>query len=198
MGHLPVIADVYRCTILWNTANGVAPRNVLHIKQPSGSEADVAEAFSYAYGVAIATNNPWAPMSNTYTAAALDVIKLDGSSATQTEALAATIGGSASGEIIPASAGVMSLHTAQRGPRGRGRQFVGPTTEGSQVNGLLTGGVQVEFAAGWDLFIEALPSAPVPAALVVASYRHADAHEVTSIRADAVCGTQRRRQDQLR
>jgi hypothetical protein len=39
-------------------------------------------------------------------------------------------------------------------------------------------------------------SANVP--LVVASYAHADYHEVTSFAIDALVGVQRRRQDQLR
>lgn len=198
MPVLPTIADLYRVTIVWNDVVGVSPRNVLHIHQASGSEAQVAAAFASAYTHAIATDNPWAPMGSDYITNFIEVLKLDGSSATQTEPLGLSIGGSGSGQIIPASAAVMSLHTGQRGARGRGRQYVGPTTEGNSINGTIDTALQLQFVSGWEKFQEGLGLASTPASLHVASYVHADSHEVTSFRADRVLGTQRRRQDQLR
>lgn len=198
MPPLPTIADVYRVTIPWSLNDGVAPRNVIHIHQASGSESLVAAAFWDGYQAAISTSNPWAPLSSVFECNALDILKLDGTSATQTISLPGTIGGSGSGQIIPASAAVMSFHTSQRGARGRGRQYVGPTTESNSTNGLLDSGVATEFVDAWGFFQSGLVGSATPATLVVASYVHADAHEVISFRADSVLGTQRRRQDQLR
>jgi hypothetical protein len=61
---------------------------------------------------------------------------------------------------------------------------------------LLTGDAS-GIADNWAAFIAGCAGASPSAQLVVASYVHADAHDVTSHRVDIPLGTQRRRQQQL-
>lgn len=198
MPPLPTIPNVYRVSLEWDQANGIQPNNVMHIAAVTGTVDEVAAAIEDAHTSVIGTHNPWAGMSSSFELTTLKLLPLDGTSAEFDFALSTPWAGSASGEIIPASAAVMSFHTIQRGARGRGRMYVGPTTEGSQINGLITGTVVTEMTAGWIAFQAALLAESPSLQLVVASYVHADANDVTSFRCDSVAGTQRRRQDQLR
>jgi hypothetical protein len=52
--------------------------------------------------------------------------------------------------------------------------------------------------SAWGSFVNDINVASPSVQLVVASYKYADAHDVTNIRIDKVLGTQRRRQNQLR
>jgi hypothetical protein len=70
--------------------------------------------------------------------------------------------------------------------------FLGPLAESKQSQGIYTGG---DVGAAWAAFADSLQLSG--AALVVASYAHADAHDVTAIHHDSVIGTVRRRLDQL-
>jgi hypothetical protein len=196
---LPVINDVFRCTILWQGSGGILtlnPRNVIHVSAPSLNEGDVADNLGNAMQTARAANEPLLVGSSSWIANAVDVLKLDGSSATQTLAMPHPWVMNSGGDYSPASAAVISLHTGQRGARGRGRFFCGPVAEGKMVNGRLLTADMTDMATGWGILISQLASLGSP--LVVASYKHADAHVVTSHRIDQILGTQRRRQDQLR
>lgn len=196
---LPVIPDVYRCTILWQGSGGVLtlnPRNVIHVSAPSLNEGDVADNLGNAMNTARTTAEPLFVGSSQWIANVVDVLKLDGVSATQTLAMPHPWVMNQAGDFSPASAAVISLHTAQRGARGRGRFYCGPVAEGKMINGRILTADATEMATGWGLLIAELASLGSP--LVVASYTHADAHVVTSHRVDTLLGTQRRRQDQLR
>ena len=41
---LPVISNVYRCTLDWNPAHGVTPRNVFHVLSEASSTATLVGA----------------------------------------------------------------------------------------------------------------------------------------------------------
>jgi hypothetical protein len=166
---------------------------VLHFFMLTGDEGDLG-----GFLVANAVNNMFAGMSQAYDCLLAQILKLDGTSATVPFTIpTGTFKGTASGsDQIAQCCSVVSHHTAQRGPRGRGRTYVGPLVESAQANGVLNSTVQGQQATAWSNFVAGMASDSAP--MVVASYVHADANEVTSLHVDTICGTQRRRIDQLR
>lgn len=74
--------------------------------------------------------------------------------------------------------------------------YVGPIVETTQTQGVANPTVVGLMTDAWEEFINKLRDDLNP--LVIASYTHADAHDVTSVRTDPLIATQRRRQDQLR
>lgn len=187
MPPLPTIADTYRVTLNWNAAHGVEPRNVLHFRKASSDEADLAAALEDHFGDAM-----WEPVQQDWAFTTVDILKLDGTSATQVFPVPAQ-GSLTSGDGIVEAACIISLRTAQRGSRGRGRIFLGPLAESKQSQGIYTGGTTV--GAVWAAFADNMFLDSWE--LVVASYVHADAHRVSSIHNDSVIGLQKRRRDQL-
>lgn len=198
MPPLPTIANTYRVTLPWSNNGGIKPINVIHVRKASGTDEQVAEALDAAFN---AGHHSW--MFNVLQDAReltdLEILPLDGSSATMIEGLTTPeTGGAGSGELIPQACALVSLHTSTRGPRGRGRVYVGPLLEGDQADGLLNGSRATTMLNGWGEFIANLASGTPSLELVVASYVHATAATVTSVRIDTVIATQRRRLDQLR
>lgn len=197
MPPLPVIADVYRVTLAWNTNHGVSPRNVIHVRSASSDVLEIGANIIEAWTVP----DPlplFKCVDSGLSVATLEILPLDGVTASVTIGATGQGGGGGVGETIPNGAGVVSFHTAQRGARGRGRLYAGPITEASQANGIIDGSILELMVEGWGTFITALPTQSASPELVIASYVHADAHPVTSLRVDNLMGTQRRRLDQLR
>lgn len=198
MPPLPVIEDVFRCAIGFQSiTTGLHCVNVLHFRS-TGSVTHVGEAIADAMEAQEALANPWGPLSGNYTCTGIDVLPLDGVSAGSFFPVTSVQGGG-SGDEIPASALVVSLRTAARGPRGRGRVFIGPIGEGDNTHGVLNGGSAEGdgIAANWESFAALLAALTPAVRLVVASYVHADANDVVSFRVDINLGTQRRRQDRV-
>lgn len=198
MPTLPVIADCYRVTIPWIGSTGPQPRNVFHVTSASSDVLQIGADIGDAFHDARATAEPFVCLSDDYLTNELEILPLDGATATVTCPIATSLPGVASGQKIPQSCMVMSFHTPHRGARGRGRMYIGPITESCQDAGLIDTSKATEAVDAWGLFITALATKATAPLLVVASYVHADVHTVTSLRADAVTGTQRRRVDQLR
>lgn len=192
---VPVIADVYRVVINWNSVDGVAPRNVFHLYAPGAAIEDIATALDLAFGDGSSPSNMFYSMPTAFTATSVSITKLDGTSPAIDFSID-TISGSRTGDWMPAVAAVVSFKTAQKGARGRGRMYIGPLAEISQNTGVLTSGDQTTMLVGWDNFLDSLQAADKP--FTIASYQHADHHELTSHRVDNLVGTMRRRQDQLR
>jgi hypothetical protein len=193
MAPLPNITGVFRLSIDWPVNLGVKPTNVFHFLNISGDEAELADNFA-----ASQQTHQWEPISQAYDATSLSIIKLDGHSATQVFPVTpGDIKGEQVGsDQIAQACAVVSYHTGQRGPRGRGRTYVGPITEASQANGVLNSTIQGHMATAWGDFLDAM--ATLDYSLVVASYAHHDANGVTAVNVDSIVGTQRRRLDQLR
>jgi hypothetical protein len=187
---LPVIADTFRVTINGQPFDGVTPHNVFHIEAPSGNEDDVAAAINDIMPLPM-----WLPVPGPNQATDMDIIKLDGVHASASYDLTGwnAEGGS---DPVPATAAVVSLKTAQRGPQGRGRQYVGPVGEANQDGGELDPDNRADLQTAWLDFTGGLESHDM--GLVVASYVHAAAYPVVGIHVDNLLGTQRRRQDQKR
>lgn len=194
---LPVIADVFRVLFPWAPQNGLATSNVIHLQTTSTDLEEIGLAIGTAWD-AISTGSPFNAMPASFLTAAVNITPLDGVTAAQDVALGTEISGSGSDQYSPATAALVSLHTAQRGARGRGRVYVGPCKEGSIDNGALSGTVQGDMLDGWDQWWDAALAGTPSLQLGVASYVHADFHAISSIRVDTLVATQRRRQDQLR
>jgi hypothetical protein len=195
MPALPVIAGTWRVTMNWPSIGGVAPRNVFHISTSSTDVSHIVDAINTAF---VAAPDMAACVASVYTCTSIDLLPLDGHTATSTHELPDGLGGESSTAFVPQVAGLVSLHTAQRGPRGRGRQYMGPVGEGAITEGILEASPQAAMQSDWEQFITTLGEQSPAVVLVVASYTHADAHVVTSVHIDTVLATQRRRQDQLR
>lgn len=190
---LPVIEDVFRVSFDYGGADGVTPANVIHVRGALSDEAEVAAIMEDHM-----TSDMLSGMSNRMGVVGVTVLKLDGTSAGLHRVFTAVPAGNQATGFSPASAAVVSLYTGTRGPRGRGRVFIGPICEGVIDSGILAGGVVTDLTDAWQQFSDDINSGTDPVQLVVASYKHADAHDVTSIACKSLLGTQRRRQDQLR
>jgi len=193
MPVLPTISNVYRITLDWNTNVGITPRNVFHVRKSGSNEVEVAEIIKSG-----AADHMFAPLSAGWDCPELAILKLDGSSATQFFPVdsGTFLGGTTGSDVIPQAAIVVSFHTTQRGPRGRGRMYVGPISENQQAQGAANTTTTADMAVAWAEFISNLDGDGCP--MVVASYVHADAHDVITFNIDSLIGTQRRRLDQLR
>jgi len=195
MPPLPVIADTYRVTLDWSGASSVGAKNVFHVYAPGGDVAGVGGAIDGAFDDGNAAGNLWQCVTSTAFFSSYEVLPLDGSTGTQIFAPTNAQQGQVSGDYIPQSAGVISFKTAIRGPRGRGRMYLGPVGESVQDNGQMHSTTAASLLAAWAAFIASLDTASCP--LTIASYVHRDQHVVTSHRVDQYMGTQRRRQDRI-
>jgi hypothetical protein len=192
MAPLPVIADVYRLTLLWVHASGQRAVNVLHVHRTTSTAASVATLID-----ANVTANMWQPLSSGASVQELHVLKLDGTSSTyELLTSGAKWTGGTSGDFIPQAAVLISLKTGLRGPSNRGRIFLPFTTETSSGNGTLQTASQATMETAWSAFIAALGTGATT--LVVASYAHAIFHNVDSFNVELPLATQRRRQDRVR
>lgn len=197
---LPVITDVYRVTFNWALAAALSPKNVWHLRVPSSNKSAIGSALATLLNGASYDKELWRAMADSYTLSSFEVLPLDGSSSSAiiTAGIGSIAGGSATGDICPALAATVSFGTAQRGPRGRGRCYVGPIREAEQASGILLSTTLTTMQTAWTALLAALVAATPSMHLCVASYVHEDSNDVTSARVNTLLGTQRRRQDQLR
>jgi len=194
MPHLPVIANVFRVTLEWNTVNGVTPRNVMHFKDGSGA-ASVTGVLNTVKSHFQA--DQFLAMKDSYQITSVTGIKLDGSSGSVTvdSTAAANNTGGSTGAIIPAESAVIKLATGLRGRDNRGRVFVGPVTENSSEAGLLVESIRTAMTGAWVDFAIAMAGDNI--ALGVASYRHTHWNQVLDLVCRSRVGSTRRRLDQL-
>lgn len=193
MAPLPVIAGVYRVSIEWTRTFGCAPVNVLHIRSPLGAvgetEATIAALLNDAGPL-------FAAMPEDFTTGEIKILPLNGLSPTSIFGLDNDALTSGDNHAVPSVAALVSLRTNIRGPKARGRVYVGPVGEGYINDGLLAATARADMVAAWGDFQDAIIAADME--LVVASYVHEEAYLVNQIQHPEVLATQRRRQDQLR
>lgn len=194
MAPLPVINNTHRVTIDFLTVSGVTPRCIHHVRGTSSDGAEAAEAVDSAL-----QTGQFGPMLAGHQPTTISVISLDGAQATVVHTLTTTadlcLG---TGQMMPQVAALVSLRTTTRGPRGRGRQYVGPIVEQAQLDGQMDPATRANLETAWEDYQEALQALDPVWELVIASYAHAEANSVSSITVDPITATQRRRQDQLR
>lgn len=169
--------------------------NVLHLITDSASEEEIGAALDDAFDDAV--KNPFQIVMANFSPESYLITLLDGSSAGQVITANTTRAGAGGGNLIPAVAGCLSLHTPQRGPRGRGRLYLGPVGESDQDAGLLSTAAVGDTITGWQQVNALLAASDITASLGVASYTHAEVNGVTSISMRYQSATQRRRQNQL-
>lgn len=196
MPHLPVIADVYRCTLNWKATNSqLQPRNVIHISSPTATDA--ADLVTRLDDGLAGLSFVWDPIPSDWAVEQISVLKLDGSSSTIDVDVPHPdrwIGGS-SGEWSPNTAGVIKLQTGLRGREHRGRIFLGPCAENKMVDGKLNPTTVGDMAGDWGTWTNYI--ATHGAALGVASYRHASWSQATNVVVRARVGSMRRRLEAL-
>lgn len=190
MAVLPVIADVFRVAIDWVGGSGQTAENVIHIKAPGKTAAQVVTAID-----SDTDANMFLSVASAATAPHCSVTPLDGSSATFSGVLA-NWNGTAAGDYTPALAAIITLETAKRGRSYRGRIYLPFTAENRCTNGewsdLTNPPAQAAAWAEWstDIAVGGFTH-------VVASYRHATAEAVVNYVSHIAFATQRRRQGRL-
>jgi hypothetical protein len=213
MPPLPTINGIHRVAFSWRaSASGPYAANVMHFYNASMDPDGLKTALD-----ANVTTAMWAGCNNNVTCYQLTITPLDGTSATRLYTVSGskwTGTGTASG-IEPAASVVVSLKTANRGRRYRGRVYLPFPDEALVGDGSLTAATTTAQAA-WDAFRTAMATASFP--LHIASYGRsyhktggkgqpivltpvswtAFSTAVTSITVEKVLGTQRRRQTRLR
>jgi len=195
MSPLPVIDNCFRIAVNFQTVSGLTPRCIHHIVTATADVEEVGDMWWDS-----TTEGLYGPMIGDHEPLSIDVLPLDGIHATVivdnpgiTPSLCL-----GSGQSMPAVAALVSLRTSIRGPRGRGRQYVGPLVEQAQDQGIMEGATRANLQDAWNEFqVNLLAQDPV-CSLVVASYVHQEAVNVQHITVDQLVATQRRRQDQLR
>lgn len=188
-GHLPTITNVSRVTFKWGPTESY---NVMHFKQDSIDPAGLFGAFDANF-----TANQWACLGTSQKIQEVDITPLDGVGLTESFVPPNTAkwNGVQTGDIAPAVAGVVSLRTALRGRPYRGRIFLGPCTEGSGNQGIMTGSIATAVANAWTSVASALASDGV--FHVVASYLKEAAYPVLNYLVRNAFGTMRPRQSRL-
>jgi hypothetical protein len=128
------------------------------------------------------TESMFSVLSEAFTLDSMSITPLDGTSATETAPFGVTFTGQATGQVIFNLSGCLLFSTTRRGARGRGRMFIGPTTEDiNQGNNGWTSTVRNNLVTAWQDFQDGLTSEDPVISLGVASYAHADFHGVTAI-----------------
>lgn len=195
MPPLPVIADVFRVTLDWAAGSAPQCHNVMHFEAPSKTSAQVFTALN-----ANVTNSMWSTMYTGAHVTNVDVLPLDGTSPTLSNAVAggpakwAGNGGSDYSSRAPAA--IIKLATAIRGPANRGRVFLPFCSEQDFTAGRFDPSIVTAVTAAWVTFANAMAAAGV--ALGVASYVHANWHQAVNVALHDVAGTVGRRQRILR
>ena len=201
---LPVIADVFRCSLRWDGgAIGYIPINVIHIQAQATGQVN-ADAYA-ALNTAVA-GAMWGSVAGVGIVGHVDVIKLDGTSPTSSFATGgpAKWQGGSTGTFVPQVSALVKLQTLVRGRRHRGRIYLPVTAESAVVAGSLTSSVVTSMQAAWTNFIAALGViTPVAYKLGVASYGRPSPSSpggftpgftpVSNITVESVTATQRRR-----
>lgn len=194
MAPLPVIPDVFRCSLVGNRYEGVQPVNVLHLRSATGNGGEVGSSLwaamqecGYLFGVT--------PLN--FDLLWIDVLPLDGTTATQRVMPPSGWDGADhytdGGQFVPEAAACVSFKTGIRGPSARGRAFIGPAAEGTIIDGQIVADTRTAMQVAWSELIIQLPAQTVPCQLVVASYVHSEANDVETATVSFQQATQRRR-----
>lgn len=188
---LPVIEDVWRITLNWESNTMPSTHNVFHLHAPSGTGADVADFLQTNLDATM-----FRPICDVYVLNSFSLIKLDGLTPSFDVTMTTPIDGLGDGQPVPAVAGIISFKSTQRGPQGRGRQYIGPVGESDMQNGIALYDTDA-LETAWTTFTEAAQSNDPPMDFGVASYTHEAFYGVAQFHAPLKLATQRRRQDAI-
>lgn len=205
---LPIIANTLRVACSGPTASGTTWANVLHFRKVSGAIDEAARValrdalvtlYGVGYGVGARGLLNWAPSGTRLTLVVMTL--LDGQAASVQYTV--NVGGQGTTDPLPAEvAFVLSLRTALRGRRNRGRLYVPQQAEETNDSaGRPNATITAEYPSAANAFRSSLT--PLNWEWVVASYGKYDgpvekrwnayATPITNISADGYWDTQRRR-----
>jgi hypothetical protein len=192
---LPVIPNVFRVALRWrNTVDGRTAVNVMHFQATPGP---LTPDNVYTILNANWTSGMVAVVQFSSLVSAVDILPLDGTSATQTFSGFGP-SGSGSGDYVPQVSVIAKFSTGLRGRANRGRIFLPFVAEQFISNGAITQAEADSMTAAWATFRTNLITAhldPVVAAYDrVHSGAGAHASLITNIVVETFTATQRRRQ----
>lgn len=205
MATLPIISNVYRVAFNWADSGGQIAANVMHFRKATSSASAIASAIDANISSAM-----WTPVSTTSRVVNLKVTPLDGTSATFVlNVTGAKWTGSSVGNFVPQAAVVVSMRSALRGRRNRGRFFIPFIGEPYIANGVVDTSVVPTLQTAWEAFRSVMAGAGATP-ITIASYGRNPAtlkHPLqtwspfdnlcTSLAIEPNAGTQRRRQSRL-
>lgn len=195
MAPLPTIGNCVRCDLDWGLVGGVRSHSTFHVITNTTDIEQLGQDIGSAFDDA--TNNAWKFLYTGYSTTEILLTPLDGDSAGITVPLGVSLAGAGGGGLLPAVAACVSFRTITRGPKGRGRIYLGPCGEADVGDGLVSTSIRLDTVDAWVEFNENLAATSSAASLGVASYTHATVDGVTSISMRPAAATMRRRQDQL-
>lgn len=185
---LPVIADTYRCTFNWVGTESDRPVvSVQHFRTAQIAADLVADLDGN-----IQTDQ-FAYTESLVEASSVDVIKLDGSAASQTFPLENWHSEGGGAEQIPGFNVMVLGSTGLRGAANRGRLFLPSPTENVITEGLLPTGNATAMTTAWQDFLEALDAVSVEYG--VASYANETFTPYTTMTVPRKLGVIRRRRN---
>ena len=188
-----VVPDGFLVTLPWVGPTGTAYRNVLGFNS-TGNATHVGTVVAGALSTSLFQIIP-----SSFGLGYIDTLTLDGSSASVPTILGTPVpGGGGGGDWIPQMCAIVSLKTQFRGPKNRGRVYLGPIPEAHQANGTLDGGSIATMQGAWSAFITAVAGASPPVTFSVVSRKHLSTEPVLSCVVEGQAATQRRRMTQLR
>lgn len=198
MATLPVIAGIFRCSLLWSIAGGQDAVNVIHVRDVAGGH-NAVDIFNVLDTEV--EGQMWGGQTDGASVHQVDIIPLDGVTGTQsfpTGSPAKWTGQSGGTTWNPANAELIKLTTGLRGRSHRGRIFLPFVDAAAATDGVMNGAIVTSTTTSWTDFQADLLAAVSPLSIVVASYKLASAANITGISTESVLGTQRRRQGRLR
>lgn len=188
---LPVILDTFQVTLVW--VNGDVPRpatNVLHFTDTVGGQTEANLSTDLAANV---STGMWTAVGQHSIINRVDIIKLDGVSATHSFNIvaAAKWTGQGATDIVAQGCMVVSLKSNVRGRSGRNRVYLPWIGETQQTNGAFVPSVVTDTATAWATFVNDMAASGWD--LVVVSPKESAAHGLATIIARPNVLTQRRR-----
>ena len=193
MPHLPVIPNCFRVTLNWSSIQGANPANVMHFSSSSGDEDSLAAALDASW-----ENGQFGVVSSGTSVIQYAILALDGVSATRfyvpDPANSEGLDGQTGGHPLPSMAICVAFQTTERGPRKRGRIYLGPISEDS-VNGQAFVGVDTTVIGNqWSAFNDNLVGTADAWLHGVASYKSGGVFTgIQAYRCDTFPATMRRR-----
>jgi len=190
---LPVIANIYRCALLWDNGAGATAVNVIHVRLGGSISDDVYNLLNTSVAA-----DMWRSVSSEFKINTVDITPLDGTTATSTYATAGATqwSGHGSAAWVAACSAIVKWPTLTRGRSYQGRTFL-PFTGESQINdSALVSTDRAAMQTAWDTFRDDIVTGG--GSIVVASYGLSVATDVELPVVETSLATQRRRQDRLR
>src|SRR5215813_1044415 len=195
MPPLPTIPNGFRVTLNWN-AGGMPANSVMNFLMPGGSPASLFALLNSSVSAGM-----WTTVGAGASVTSVDILPYDGTTPTQVfTATGAQWAGTGTGDFTIALAVLVSLRTAVRGPRGRGRLFLPFTAEGVTNAGAVNAALFPAIQTAWEGFDSAMSAGGATWCVgsLFSTLGAPALRDITTINVEVGLATQRRRQDRIR